>query len=175
MACGAPVLAYLGAAFRPEIRKNTGNRAGSSAIGPCRTGAPAGSVGCIVEPVSAPEGRRHWIALAALIGVFVAVMTWWVSSNAGPATPLATNRTNYDPVAAGEELPSGYRIGFERDQIAPVYDPSFTTADRVDWPADSLVIGVAGDTEAKAYPVTHLNSREMVIDSLEGIPILVTW
>ena len=39
----------------------------------------------------------------------------------------------------------------------------------------SLQATLAGETEAKAYPVTHLNSREMVIDSLEGIPILVTW
>jgi hypothetical protein len=37
------------------------------------------------------------------------------------------------------------------------------------------VIGVAGTNSAKAYPVTHLNQREMVVDSLEGIPILVTW
>ena len=83
--------------------------------------------------------------------------------------------TTFDPVEAGAALPDGYRIGLARDQIAPVYEPVFTAADAVDWPADSLVIGVAGDNEAKAYPVTHLNSREMVIDSLEGIPILVTW
>jgi hypothetical protein len=37
------------------------------------------------------------------------------------------------------------------------------------------VIGVAAAETAKAYPVTHLNSREMVIDSLDGIPILVSW
>ncbi len=88
-----------------------------------------------------------------------------------PADPAAT----FNPVSPGADLPDGYRIGFPRDQIAPVYEPVFTTAAAVDWPADSLVIGVAGEQEAKAYPVTHLNLREMVIDSLEGIPILVTW
>lgn len=88
---------------------------------------------------------------------------------------LADPDAVYDPVKAGEELPRGYRPLLARDQIEPVYEPVFISAGRVDWPADSLVIGVAGAEEAKAYPVTHLNSREMVIDSLEGIPILVTW
>lgn len=81
----------------------------------------------------------------------------------------------YDPVDAGEVLPEGYRIGLERDAIEPVYVPTFTAASDVDWPADALVIGIVGEADAKAYPVTHLNSREMVVDSLEGDPILVSW
>ena len=80
-----------------------------------------------------------------------------------------------DPVAAGDVLPPGYRRGLDRDQIEPVYSPGFTSADAVDWPAGSLVIGVAGPETAKAYPVTHLNSHEMVIDSLDDDPILVSW
>jgi len=88
---------------------------------------------------------------------------------------LADPNEVYNPVAAGEQLPSGYRQVLGRDSILPVYDPVFTSSDQVDWPADSLVIGVAGAETAKAYPVTHLNSREMVIDSLDGIPILVSW
>ena len=83
--------------------------------------------------------------------------------------------TVYDPESAGEPMPHGYRQLLGRDQIQPVYDPAFTTADEVDWPLDSLVIGVAGSETAKAYPVTHLNQREMVIDHLEGLPILVSW
>ena len=83
--------------------------------------------------------------------------------------------TVYDPVRAGESLPPGYRQLLDRDQIAPVYNPAFTTPEGVDWPEDSLVIGISGAETAKAYPITHLNQREMVIDSLEGIPVLVTW
>jgi hypothetical protein len=101
----------------------------------------------------------------------------------GPDRPEATETLGvladpndvYDPVKAGEATPSGYRQLLRRDSILPVYDPQFTSADQVDWPSDSLVIGVAGAETAKAYPVTHLNSREMVIDSLDGIPILVSW
>ncbi len=81
----------------------------------------------------------------------------------------------YDPVRAGELAPPGFRQLLDRDQILPVYDPVFTSAGLVDWPAGMLVIGVSGEQTAKAYPVTHLNQREMVIDSLEGIPLLVTW
>ena len=81
----------------------------------------------------------------------------------------------YDPVREGETVPFGYRQLLDRDQILPVYNPVFTSADLVDWPAEMLVIGVSGEETAKAYPVTHLNQREMVIDSLDGIPLLVSW
>jgi hypothetical protein len=97
-------------------------------------------------------------------------------SESAPVSIVPADPTEvYDPVEAGEELPRGYRPLLGRDQIEPVYNPRFTTSGEVDWPRESLVIGVAGEETAKAYPVTHLNSREMVIDSLEGIPILVTW
>ena len=81
----------------------------------------------------------------------------------------------YDPVRAGELAPPGFRQLLDRDQILPVYNPVFTSADLVDWPVGMLVIGVSGEETAKAYPVTHLNQREMVIDSLDGIPLLVSW
>jgi hypothetical protein len=121
--------------------------------------------------------RRMWIPLLVAAGLVVTGLWLIFGGDQGteetitPADPAAV----YNPVVAGEELPPGYRVGLARDQIAPVYEPEFTTANGVDWPDDSLVIGVAGDETARAYPVTHLNSREMVIDSLEGIPILVTW
>ena len=108
------------------------------------------------------------IAARSLIDGFGEEVT---STLAGRADPAEV----YDPVAAGEPLPTGFRQIVWRDQIEPVYDPVFTRAASVDWPPTSLVVGVAGAESAKAYPVTQLNSREMVIDSLEGIPILVTW
>ena len=101
----------------------------------------------------------------------------------GPDRPIATETLGvladpnevYDPVKAGEATPNGYRQLLRRDSILPVYNPVFASSGQVDWPDDSLVIGVARAETAKAYPVTHLNSREMVIDSLDGIPILVSW
>jgi hypothetical protein len=81
----------------------------------------------------------------------------------------------YDPTEEGEPFPSNYRQSLPRDAINPVYDPSFTTPDRIDWPGDELVIGVEIEGEARAYPVGFLTRREMVIDNHRGIPTLVTW
>jgi hypothetical protein len=80
-----------------------------------------------------------------------------------------------DPYAAGEELPVGYRQLLPRDFIRPVYQPRFTTADDIDWPDDADVIGVTIEGEAKAYPVSFLNFREIVVDELAGEPLLVSW
>ena len=88
---------------------------------------------------------------------------------------LADPGDTYDPVKAGEDLPAGFRQLLRRDAILPIYDPSFVRYEQVDWSDDTLVIGIAIDGEAKAYPISFLNRREMVIDSLAGIPLLVTW
>lgn len=61
------------------------------------------------------------------------------------------------------------------DGIRPIYDPDFSPADDVELVDDALVMGVAFDDAAKAYPVSVLAHREMVNDELRGIPILVTW
>ena len=123
-------------------------------------------------------GRVLWlIGFLLILGLFAGL------AFGGPNRPedteslgvLADPAEVYDPVKAGETPPSGYRQLLRRDSILPVYEPQFAAAGQVDWPLDSLVIGVAGTDAAKAYPVTHLNSREMVIDSLDGIPILVSW
>ncbi len=81
----------------------------------------------------------------------------------------------HDPYTAGQELPDGYRQLLPRDFIRPVYQPRFTTADGIDWPGDADVIGVLIEGEAKAYPVSFLNGREMVVDELGGEPLLVSW
>jgi hypothetical protein len=125
--------------------------------------------------------RNHRLLIFAIFVVLAvaAIARSQLSERDAPPSLVADAMSDpaevYDPVSAGETLPDGYRRGLERDQILPVYDPVFTSAAQVDWPGDSLVIGVAGGETAKAYPVTHLNSREMVIDSLDGIPILVSW
>jgi hypothetical protein len=83
--------------------------------------------------------------------------------------------TVYNPVNEGDPLPEGFRQLLDRDQIVPVYDPQFTSSEQVDWPDGMLILGVEGTETQKAYPITHLNQREMVIDELDGKPILVSW
>lgn len=130
---------------------------------------------------TAPSVAALAISIAAAIAIAI-VVGFVASIQPEETTPTpATGRERpvpsdvYDPVRAGEQPPSGFRQLLARDQIAPVYDPVYAPADQVDWPADSLVLGVAGTKTAKAFPITHLNQREMVIDTLDGTPILASW
>ena len=68
-----------------------------------------------------------------------------------------------------------FRQLLPRDAIAPVYNALFMPAESATLPPDELVIGVEINGESKAYPVSPLNFREMVNDTLGGIPILVSW
>lgn len=126
---------------------------------------------------------RAFLAPALLI-TFLFIVAWAAWRSPGtPSRPEATAELGelavpsevYDPVRAGEKLPDGFRQVLARDGILPVYDPRFVSAETAGWTPDALVIGVEIDGEAKAYPVGFLNRREMVIDRLAGIPILVTW
>ncbi|GMQ84859.1 MAG: hypothetical protein BMS9Abin07_0424 [Acidimicrobiia bacterium] len=132
-----------------------------------------------------PHDRMATTGLGIVVFVFVALGLFFGLSTIrdSPVRPnsvdglgaLADPGATYDPVRAGEPTPKGFRQLLARDRIAPIYDPTFVPASASGWPDDALVIGIEIDGEAKAYPVSHLTSREMVIDSLAGIPILVTW
>ena len=69
------------------------------------------------------------------------------------------------------QFPGRLRI----DSIAPIYDPIFAPAEETLIEETDLVMGVAIDGQAKAYPVNVLRFREMVNDELAGWPILVSW
>ena len=89
--------------------------------------------------------------------------------------PVVVPHDTPDPVRAGEPTPPGFRQLLPRDAILPVYNPTFAGAGDVSWSDDTLVIGLELDGDAKAYPVSFLNRREMVIDWIGGTPVLVTW
>ena len=123
------------------------------------------------------KSRLLYLVSAAVL----AFATAWAFSE--PAQQVAAGPTNtrvdpsgvYNPVLAGEQLPEGFRQILPRDAIAPVYDPTFVDGRLIGWPGDADVIGIAEGDEAKAYPVSFLNGREMVVDEIDGRPILVTW
>lgn len=118
--------------------------------------------------------------LAAMLAALL-VFTGWafttgdVSSVASPAGVRANPSEVYDPVAAGEPLPEGFRQLLPRDGIPPIYDPTFVASNESPWAAGTEVIGVTINGESKAYPVSFLNGRELVVDELGGEPILVSW
>lgn len=131
-------------------------------------------------PLSRETPRRWWDGLV-FVGVLV-LGVWWVlprlvgpAVNEGSDVAVPDPGAVYDPVAAGEQLPAGYRRVTARDRIRPIYDPRFTSVADTDWPDDTLVLGIAHGDEAKAYPIRVLNRREMVLDRLGGTPILSTW
>lgn len=116
------------------------------------------------------------------LGVWAAViaLTLWAylgpSVGEGVEPGLRVGPTEaYNPVTEGEVLPDGFRQLLPRDAIDPIYDPAFVSADEVLWSAGTQVIGVSAGDEAKAYPVSFLTRREMVIDEIGGDPILVSW
>ena len=94
------------------------------------------------------------------------------------STPSANESVEERPTAAPTATSDQvYRYNqlLDRDAIRPVYDPQFIPADESQLDDEQLVLGVAIEGEAKAYPIVVLNSREMVNDELAGIPFLSTW
>ena len=61
------------------------------------------------------------------------------------------------------------------DGIPPIYEPDFVSAAEAALIDDELIMGIAIDGKARAYPVTVLRFREIVNDDLGGVPLLVTW
>ncbi len=118
--------------------------------------------------------RTAWaVGLLFVVGTTLMIALSWLSgaNNSGSGA----YRGPYDPVEAGEELPDGYRQIVPRDAIQPIYEPVFVDAAGAGWDDEIEVIGVFFGDEAKAYPVSHLTRREIVVDELDGIPILVSW
>ena len=118
------------------------------------------------------------IGLAIVFLGLSAVAIWAISFEDRAqvaAGPVQVPADVPDPVRLGEPVPPGFRQLLPRDAILPVYNPTFKDAASTDWDEDALIVGVELDGEAKAYPVSFLNRREMVIDWIGGTPILVSW
>ena len=62
-----------------------------------------------------------------------------------------------------------------RDAIKPVYEPTFVSAEEAGFSDEELVLGVEINGDSRAYLVGPLNSWEMVVNEVGGVPILVSW
>ena len=138
--------------------------------------------------VTAMEPTRADIVRIAVLGVtfwgiVLAIGTWaWIDQprvdERADANPSPTSETIYDvrdPVAAGDPTPVNFHQLLSRDDILPIYSPGHVAADDTEWEDETLVIGVALEGEAAAYPVRALNRREIVNDRIGDTPILVSW
>lgn len=114
---------------------------------------------------------------------YVTVLIWLIMSlllpscggQASPSQPTPEATAPRATIQATDEPEYQWSQLLSRDAILPIYNPEFVPADEAGYADDELVMGVAIEGEAKAYPVGLLNRREMVNDKLASIPILVTW
>lgn len=93
-------------------------------------------------------------------------------SPGGVLTPLPGNLDTVTFIDDGKEYTISQLLS--RDAIRPVYDPEFTSNPDA-YEDDELVMGVAINGDARAYPVGYLRIREMVNDVIGGTPVLVTY
>ena len=144
------------------------------------------------RPKSPPASLSRPVPSLPLLVGLVVILTLAASACAGGTDDVVVERGTfhpdgfdgviaeppddlYDPVAAGESIPPGFRQLLERDDIFPVYQPRFVATGNAGWEPEELIIGVEIDGEARAYPVSFLNRREIVVDLHRGIPTFVTW
>ena len=72
-----------------------------------------------------------------------------------------------------DEILSG---GPPKDGIPAILEPLFVKSDKAPFLEDSdQVIGVKIGDEARAYPIKILNHHEAVNDTINGVPIVVTF
>ncbi len=107
-----------------------------------------------------------WLALVSLM----LVAAWFLRGSL--QTPVATPAVEIDAEVA---VRAHMRQVLGRDDILPIYAPTFVAASRARYRDDEVVLGVSISGQSKAYDVSTLNAREIVVDHLAGIPILVTW
>ena len=98
-----------------------------------------------------------------------------------PADSVGEFAGAYDEIIGADGRPAAdfsdadYVQLLRPDDIPPIYAPEFVAASEATLPDDELVIGLAVNGDARAYPAGILFTREMVNDVVGGAPTLVTW
>lgn len=131
---------------------------------------------------------RHAARLRALLAFAAVAVALAAAAACGPTGNMVSSGQENTPEAEGddtllasilrEEDPTGlnsFRQLLDRDDIDPIYDPSFVPVSHSGLQPDEMVIGVSIDGDSRAYPIRYLRWREMVNDEVGGTPILVTW
>jgi hypothetical protein len=123
--------------------------------------------------------KRIWFGVVMFLGIALLLAGCGITTTAPPTMqtfPSTESPIAETPEQEETEVPAyTWSQLLSRDAILPIYDPEFLPADQAGYADEELVMGVAIEGEAKAYPISLLNGREMVNDELGGTPILVTW
>jgi hypothetical protein len=89
------------------------------------------------------------------------------------AATILTAFTLDNAIVPKEEILSG---GPTKDGIPAMLKPKFIQAEKTDFlKADDQIIGVGIGNQAKAYPIKILNWHEAANDTINGLPIVVTF
>ena len=123
---------------------------------------------------------RKYVLLAGLAGLAIFTLknvdfntVEWVLRG---APSVGTERPSGEITLRGQDFSlRDFRQLLRRDAIKPVYEPAFVSAEESGFSDEELVLGVEINGDSRAYPIGPLNSREMVIDEVGGVPILVSW
>ena len=160
------------------------NPSGPENVGPLGSDLGDNSQSSVQLPVTTVPSASATIAPEIVPGGAV------VEAKAEPAGPANTDSAavaiprRRDKIAPSLDLSDRkearvdlgqYRQLLPKDAIAPIYEPRFLTAEKAGLDPGELVIGVELNGESKAYPIGPLVRREMVNDTVGGVPILVTW
>ena len=79
-------------------------------------------------------------------------------------------------LSAPDIRPEDIQTILPKDAIQAILDPTFENAAEANWIADSdSIVGVSINGDARAYPIAILSGREIVNDTVGGVPIAVTW
>ncbi|MCP3973051.1 MAG: DUF3179 domain-containing protein [bacterium] len=114
--------------------------------------------------------RRAIPALLVVAAGVTSAVVWSAGTRDEPPQPPA------ETVVSRSSIPNGHYVQMVApDAIEPVYDPAFVDAAAVDWSDDALVIGVEIGGDSRAYPLSHLHQREIVIDRVGDVPIAVSY
>ena len=129
------------------------------------------------------RGRNGPLRLAAL-WVFLALLICWgggCQATAPPPQYAGSFVGAYDETTGpqGPTAPGFSDSEFIQlllpDDIPPIYEPRFVTADEADLPGDELIIGLSINGDDRAYPTGILFTRELVNDVVGGVPVLISW
>lgn len=129
------------------------------------------------------RGTLVAVAVTASIAVLVVIPMLASTTEEEEERPARRSPLSFDPIEPGQQVVvrgqefslDGFRKLAYKDTIMPVYIPVFVSAAAADIVEGELVLGLEINGESKAYPVGTLSYKEMVIDEVGGVPVLVSW
>lgn len=105
--------------------------------------------------------------------VFLGGPTWFQNLLRPRETVILPSNPN-DPATSGRELTIVTLLG--RDGIPAIFNPLFRPPAETDnYRPDEPVLGISINGDNRVYSIPFLSGREIVNDTVGGVPVAVTW